>query len=65
MDKASATQCKRFFLNKKNINDTMQTITEIIKDLSLDIDCLIDEPGEATERDLIKIMDRITELENQ
>jgi len=43
----------------------MQTITEIIAELSIDIACLLDEPGEATERDLIKIMDRITELENQ
>lgn len=65
MARVSVTQCKRFFLNKKNINDTMQTITEIIKDLSIDIACLLDEPSEVTEQDLIKMQDLITKLDNQ
>jgi len=47
------------------INDTAQTITEIIDDLSIDVACLLDEPSEVTERDLIKMQDLITKLENQ
>ena len=37
----------------------MQTITEIIADLSIDIACLLDEPSEVTEKDLIKMQDLI------
>ncbi len=48
-----------------NINDTAQTITEIIADLSIDIACLLDEPSEVTEQDLIKMQDLITKLDNQ
>ena len=44
----------------------MNTITtEIIKDLSIEIACLLDEPCEVTEQDLIKLQDLITKLENQ
>ena len=48
-----------------NINDTAKTITEIIADLSIDIACLLDEPGEVTEQDLIKMQDLITKLDSQ
>lgn len=48
-----------------NINDTAKTITEIIDDLSIDIACLLDEPSEVTEQDLIKMQDLITKLDNQ
>ena len=39
--------------------------TETIKDLSIEIACLLDEPCEVTEQDLIKLQDLITKLENQ
>ena len=48
-----------------NINDTAKTITEIMTDLSIDIACLLDEPSEVTEQDLIKMQDLITKLDNQ
>jgi len=38
--------------------------TKIIKDLSIEIACLLDEPSEVTEQDLIKLQDLITKLEN-
>ena len=43
----------------------MQTITEIMTDLSIDIACLLDEPSEVTKQDLIKMQDLITKLDNQ
>ena len=39
--------------------------TETIKDLSIEIACLLDEPCEVTEQDLIKLQDLITKLDNQ
>ena len=48
-----------------NINDTAKTITEIMTGLSIDIACLLDEPSEVTEQDLIKMQDLITKLDNQ
>jgi len=52
-------------VNLTRTNTNMQTITEIIADLSIDIACLLDEPSEVTEQDLIKMQDLITNLDNQ
>jgi len=42
----------------------MKSITEIISDLSIDVACLLEEPEDVTKKDLIKMQDSITELEN-